>query len=647
MNNYDDNNYTKLLLQDSKINVWKQKLKQYLSNRIEKTMKLYVVSKDWIDQYEEKGNKSQFNNSKLISEFNQKRSNYSFPKIFVLDKDYGQGMNFIVEGQFKNNILLIDMSNYTQMKLFSFFYLDENDTLFQGHLAINQLDKEKDIIKDLFENGPQGLIKKYGEEYIKNQISSNIVNMFLYECMKLKDQTKVIYFKKSIREGKFSSRKDLVNGNKNISKEIPNDKEKNTIKNKNSYSINFNISHYKEQEQEQEQKQRKSNVFKPKRIIHNIRNPSVQINKKILESQRMLDKSFLEKFLPNKDKAIHNKSTPGLIGLLNIGATCYMNATLQSFSNVGRLRTYLLNKDIYRNLENEKDTNKKLSFAFAEVLKNLWVKLEQRFYAPENFKIVISEGNPLFKGIAANDPKDLVIFLLQTMHKELNNPPENKVINNKIPNENNLIEVFNYFFNDYNNENKSIISDEFYGYINSSTTCGLCKYEINNVQIINILFFPLEEIRKFVKSKHNNVYITDCFEYYEKTNIYPSFFCNFCKRESNAYSLTKIIYSPKTLIINLNRGKGLEFNVNIVYEEYLNLRKYIHFENSPYYYELIAVICHLGSNDEGGHFIAYCKNSENCEWYKYNDQFVTKCYFDEVKNAKLPYVLFYSYVQTS
>jgi len=647
MNNYDDNNYTKLLLQDSKINVWKQKLKQYLSNRIEKTMKLYVVSKDWIDQYEEKGNKSQFNNSKLISEFNQKRSNYSFPKIFVLDKDYGQGMNFIVEGQFKNNILLIDMSNYTQMKLFSFFYLDENDTLFQGHLVINQLDKEKDIIKDLFENGPQGLIKKYGEEYIKNQISSNIVNMFLYECMKLKDQTKVIYFKKSIREGKFSSRKDLVNGNKNISKEIPNDKEKNTIKNKNSYSINFNISHYKEQEQEQEQKQRKSNVFKPKRIIHNIRNPSVQINKKILESQRMLDKSFLEKFLPNKDKAIHNKSTPGLIGLLNIGATCYMNATLQSFSNVGRLRTYLLNKDIYRNLENEKDTNKKLSFAFAEVLKNLWVKLEQRFYAPENFKIVISEGNPLFKGIAANDPKDLVIFLLQTMHKELNNPPENKVINNKIPNENNLIEVFNYFFNDYNNENKSIISEEFYGYINSSTICDLCKYEINNVQIINILFFPLEEIRKFVKSKHNNVYITDCFEYYEKTNIYPSFFCNFCKRESNAYSLTKIIYSPKTLIINLNRGKGLEFNVNIVYEEYLNLRKYIHFENSPYYYELIAVICHLGSNDEGGHFIAYCKNSENCEWYKYNDQFVTKCYFDEVKNAKLPYVLFYSYVQTS
>ena len=118
----------------------------------------------------------------------------------------------------------------------------------------------------------------------------------------------------------------------------------------------------------------------------------------------------------------------------------------------------------------------------------MWEKLEQRFYAPENFKKVISEKDQLFKGIAANDPKDLIIFLLQTIHKELNNPPNNKIINNIIPNENNLIEVFNYFVNDYNNNNKSIISDEFYGYTNSSTICGLCKYAINNVQIINILF---------------------------------------------------------------------------------------------------------------------------------------------------------------
>ena len=89
----------------------------------------------------------------------------------------------------------------------------------------------------------------------------------------------------------------------------------------------------------------------------------------------------------------------------------------------------------------------------------------------------------------------------------------------------------------------------------------------------------------------------------------------------------------------------MEYNVNIIFDEYLNIKEFIFLPESPYYYELTGVICHFGSNDEGGHFIAYCKNSNNCEWYKFNDSFVSKCYFYEVQNANLPYVLFYNYVQ--
>jgi len=351
----------------------------------------------------------------------------------------------------------------------------------------------------------------------------------------------------------------------------------------------------------------------------------------------------LEEFFPRK--TLHKKSFPGIKGLINIGATCYMNATLQCFSNLIRFRAQLLSKENYQNLEKNKFKTKKLSFALAEVLNNLWEKLEQRFYAPENFKKVISEMNPLFKGIAANDPKDLILFLLEGMHKEMNNP-RNEIIINKIQNDTNLNEVYYNFVNYYTNKNKSIISDEFYGFINNYTICGCCNVKIHNVQITNILFFPLEEVKKFKNYKHNNVRILDCFEYYEKMDIYSPFYCNYCKRTCQAYSGNKIIFSPKTLIINLNRGKGLEFDVNIIFEEYLNLRKFIYLKDSPYYYELTGIISHFGSNDEGGHFIAYCKNSENCEWYKYNDQIVSKCNFNEVKENGLHYTLFYNFIQT-
>ena len=51
-----------------------------------------------------------------------------------------------------------------------------------------------------------------------------------------------------------------------------------------------------------------------------------------------------------------NLSKPGIIGLTNIGATCYMNATLQCFSNITRLRSELLKANVYNDLQNNKNT---------------------------------------------------------------------------------------------------------------------------------------------------------------------------------------------------------------------------------------------------------------------------------------------------
>ena len=349
--------------------------------------------------------------------------------------------------------------------------------------------------------------------------------------------------------------------------------------------------------------------------------------KKEKKKTKFMGFSGLKHFFPSKP--VKKLSTPGIIGLENIGATCYMNATLQCFSNIDKLRTYLIDKK-YQELEKNKN-EKKLSFALAEVLNHLWNDLNIQYYKPENFKEIISEMNPLFKGIVANEPKILVLFILETLHKELNKAPNIKMDNNYIANNQDFFEVFNEFFEFFKNENKSIISDQFYGSINSMTICGFCKVAVHNVQTINILFFPLEEIRIFKNYSNNNyVQIEDCFEYYERQEIYPSCYCNNCRQLYPAYNHSKIFSAPPTLIMNLNRGKGLQFNVNIQLKEIIDLRNYIFYSESPYKYELVGVICHYGTNDMGGHFIAYCKNSNNCQWYKYNDAMVSKISFTEI-----------------
>jgi ubiquitin C-terminal hydrolase len=69
-------------------------------------------------------------------------------------------------------------------------------------------------------------------------------------------------------------------------------------------------------------------------------------------------------------------------GLVNIGATCYMNATLQCLAHVENLTKYLLK--IHKN--SKKSNKYMLTNAYKEVIYNLWENKNIRDYSPDNFK---------------------------------------------------------------------------------------------------------------------------------------------------------------------------------------------------------------------------------------------------------------------
>ena len=64
----------------------------------------------------------------------------------------------------------------------------------------------------------------------------------------------------------------------------------------------------------------------------------------------------------------------------------------------------------------------------------------KKYYEPYDFKNKIGEKNPLFRGIAANDSKDLILFIFQELHNELNCP--NKNIINDLTKLNNFNIIF-------------------------------------------------------------------------------------------------------------------------------------------------------------------------------------------------------------
>ena len=389
---------------------------------------------------------------------------------------------------------------------------------------------------------------------------------------------------------------------------------------------------------------------------------------------------------------------PQLIGLQNVGATCCMNATLQCFCQIEDLVNYFKYKPYIDEVISKYKKNDELCLttSFKYLVENLWPSVydyinnkynhknsNNKYFAPYKFKETISKMNPLFAGAQANDSKDLVNFIVMTLHEELNKAKKNPVDNNsnnfQFIDQTNKQIIFNNYLKNFKNENKSIISDIFYGINFTTTQCLFCKIIKYNFQTYFFIIFPLEEVRKFKIElltnqfmqmnqnlfimnpmlfqqylftfqlncqNINKVDINDCFLYNQKIDLFKgenSMYCNNCKKTCPSSYCTQIFIAPKILIIVLNRGKGIEFKVKLDFTEYLNLENFIEIKKSGFNYRLIGVITHMGESGVRGHFIAHCRSPIDNQWYKYNDDIVSKVvnFNDEIIKNSLPYILFY------
>ena len=399
------------------------------------------------------------------------------------------------------------------------------------------------------------------------------------------------------------------------------------------------------------------------------------INNEVYNNKEVYENNIEEKKnLENSDEIKLQETNK--IGLQNIGSTCYMNATLQCFCHIRRFISYFKEKNF------NKLSQDTLSISFKKLIDHLWSKdlspnkIENNYYIPTDFRAKIANKSDLFQNNVANDAKDLVNFIIMTLHDELNKAKKNNTNNFQngvMINQFNKKLVLENFVKEFEKNNKSIISEIFYAMNLSETQCTFCKKILYNYQIYYFIVFPLEEVRKFkypqfyINNNFNNypqynqinnynnipkeVSIYDCFEYDRKMNNMigqNQMYCNYCKANTNCIMVTKLVTGPEVLILLLNRGKGLEFDVKINFVEYLNLENYIEKKNTGYYYELLGVITHIGENGQGGHFIAYCRDPFTNVWSKYNDAIVTEVnnFKNDILDFANPYLLFYQKLKT-
>ena len=416
----------------------------------------------------------------------------------------------------------------------------------------------------------------------------------------------------------------------------PESYDKEILTTKDKTSLKSGLSSQKLNEENESLKKRINNLMQQisqKDIIINNKEKEIQILK---TSQRSDD----------DQKIIKSK------GLDNIGATCYMNATLQCLSNTKILRNHFLTK--FKEVPNQVISNE-----FHKLLLNLFNENDnKKSYSPYSFKDVLSKENPLFAGIQANDSKDLINFMIERMHQELNVAKINFLNNaNSLQqldqtNENLMLE---YFLKDYIQQFNSPISNLFYGILETKSQCKNCNIIKFNFQIYSFIEFPLQQVNHYYftmgkrplvlpNNKNPDVNLYECFEYYRKVDLMTGenqMYCNICNKLCDSFYSTLLYSAPNYLIINLNRGKGAVYECNVDFPEELNLFDYLNYKISNTTFELYAVICHLGPSSMSGHFVAYIRNNSDYIWYLYNDSIVTECKRPFQYKDGMPYILFY------
>ena len=322
--------------------------------------------------------------------------------------------------------------------------------------------------------------------------------------------------------------------------------------------------------------------------------------------------------------------------LLNVGDTSYLNAILQCLANIDFLINFFLNENIEKHL-NENIKTLPLSFVTLRLFKHFYIKKDSK-YSLESFLRVLGSLNPIYLSSKIRIANECLIFILETLHNELNRI---KIINHKNDfNKKVRKEVIDYGIFNYKNKYDCIISDIFNWHQLKELHCMECGEVSYDFQTFNTIQLDSLNFKKTIGK--NSITIFDCLNY--ELNLNKKIICKYCNKNAHIKNISYIYSSPKIFVFLLNSGdfneELLDLNFNL--ETTINLNKYIENKQSPKKYELIGIISIDINNKK---YLNYCKSFEDKNWYFYYDEDVAQIQEKQVvmdNNGKfIPSVLFY------
>lgn len=117
--------------------------------------------------------------------------------------------------------------------------------------------------------------------------------------------------------------------------------------------------------------------------------------------------------------SVQKPNRKGLLGLYNLGNTCFMNAALQCLAHTHGLQKYFRHCQ-YQFSSRSPSQRQKLILAFAHWFERDWGKnISAQYHSPEDILSTVQRLNPMFQGYSQQDSQEFLRCVLDNIHEEL------------------------------------------------------------------------------------------------------------------------------------------------------------------------------------------------------------------------------------